>query len=437
MNVTTPATTVYETSFARAADSGLKIALIGRTIMLLPIFTIVLAGGAYPSNVIWPTVILVFIATGFGVYRSIGTPYARRWHKYALFLGDVAAVAVAFYFAPLTEGGDPPRIMMFRAYGPDVFYILVGAASLTLSYGLVMSVGTMASAAWLALFYTMVADMETTLSWSDLPTASDTETYLDITLSPYFTGDASRLLEAAGVLFTALLLGFAVRRAKTVVIERARIADEREQIEGLFGRYVPKEVISGLMATDGEVRPVRRVASLLYLDVEGFTALTERRTPEEIMTILSAFFDAIGLVLATRGGTVTNLQGDALVGCFNAPQDVPDHADAAVACARDILSMLAMRRFEGETLNVRIGINTGEVAAGTVGGTGRRTYTVHGDAINVAARLEALNKETGTRILLTSDTASALTESENLVSVGKIPIRGKARDVEVFTLRDV
>ena len=423
-----------EKSLEWAADTGLKIALIGRTILLVPVMIFVAAVGAFPSNVIWPAIILAFTVAGLLLYGAVGTRFARGWYKYLLFVIDVFAVAAAFYFAPLTEGGDPPRILMFRSYGPDIFYILVGAAALTLSPGLVLAVGAAAASAWLTLFYKVIAGMDQTLSWSDLPPASDAATYMAVTLSPNFIAETTRWLEASGITFTALLLAFAVYRARTVVIERARLQSERQQIEGLFGRYVPKEVVANLVAADGAVRPERRVASLLYLDVEGFTSLTERRSPEDVMSILSAFFDAIGQILARRGGTVTNLQGDALVGCFNAPVDVPDHAEAAVQCAQDILRMLAEQRFQGEELSVRIGINTGEVAAGTVGGTGRQTYTVHGDAINVAARLEALNKETRTRILITAETASGLADRSGLLSMGEIPIRGKSGAVEIFSL---
>lgn len=122
-----------------------------------------------------------------------------------------------------------------------------------------------------------------------------------------------------------------------------------------------------------------------------------------------------------------------MLATFNVPVEDAGHARNAFETARAILACVAEREFAGERIRVRIGINTGTLVAGNVGGGGRQSYTVHGDAVNLAARLEALCKEHGTSLLLSATTAKALPEAK-LVAVGDIAVRGLADPVTVFSI---
>ena len=119
---------------------------------------------------------------------------------------------------------------------------------------------------------------------------------------------------------------------------------------------------------------------------------------------------------------------------FNVPVEDPAHADQAVAAAHEILDVVTGRNFAGIPLRTRIGINTGTVIAGNVGSGDRINYTVHGDAVNLAARLEQLNKDYGTLILVSGNTVSLLNDSYQLESIGEVAIRGKQKMIELFQL---
>ncbi|MCP5306586.1 MAG: HAMP domain-containing protein [Chromatiaceae bacterium] len=208
---------------------------------------------------------------------------------------------------------------------------------------------------------------------------------------------------------------------------------ERQMIRDLFGKYVPKGVVDELLKDKGKLRPRQVEATVLFVDVERFTTLSEDLLPQQIVDILNAYFSGVAAIIERHGGMITQFQGDAVLAVFNLPVADPAHADHAVAAASEIRRFVAENRFQDRQLRCRIGINTGEVVAGNVGATDRLSYTVHGDAVNVAARLDDLNKTLGTGLLISASTAGRLDGREIAMrSRGRVPIRGKQSEVEVF-----
>ena len=132
---------------------------------------------------------------------------------------------------------------------------------------------------------------------------------------------------------------------------------------------------------------------------------------------------------------VTQFQGDAILATFNVPVPDPNHAANALRAALDMQSAARRREFAGRRIGSRIGINTGRLVAGAVGAKGRLSYTVHGDAVNLAARLEALNKALGTRILVSAATAARV-EGFDLEPKGEVDVRGQSGRVAVYGLAD-
>jgi len=208
---------------------------------------------------------------------------------------------------------------------------------------------------------------------------------------------------------------------------------ERRLMRDVLGRFVPESVARTLLADGGTLAPEEAEATLLFCDVEGFTALTERLGAGGIVEVLNAYFEAMVDILERHGGIVTQFQGDAILATFNVPLADPAHATNALSAAMEMQQAVRLRHFAGETLACRIGINTGHVVAGAVGARGRLSYTVHGDAVNVAARLEALNKEYGTRILVAAPTA-ARGHGFALRRVGEVTVRGHSEPIELFEL---
>ena len=208
---------------------------------------------------------------------------------------------------------------------------------------------------------------------------------------------------------------------------------ERELIRETLGRFVPTDVAKTLLTEGGELAPVQSEATVLFCDLEGFTALTETLGPAGIVELLNEYFEAMVGILERRHGVVTQFQGDAILATFNVPAPDPAHAANALRAALEIRSAMQRREFAGRRIGVRIGINTGQLVAGAVGAKGRLSYTVYGDAVNLAARLEALNKELGTRILVSGATAARV-EGFDLEARGEFDIRGQTERVAVYAL---
>ncbi len=210
---------------------------------------------------------------------------------------------------------------------------------------------------------------------------------------------------------------------------------ERRLVLDTLGRFLPEKVAGSLLASGGELEVQQIEATILFCDIEAFTNLTESLGPVKIVAVLNAYFSAMVNILERHDGVVTQFQGDAILATFNVPIPDPQHARQAIEAAREMLSCVETHNFDGEKLNIRIGINTGQVVAGAIGAEGRLSYTVHGDAVNLAARLESSNKDYGTRLLVSSQTAAKVPDS-GLRAIGETSVRGQSSTIELYTLAD-
>lgn len=210
---------------------------------------------------------------------------------------------------------------------------------------------------------------------------------------------------------------------------------EREVIRRTLGRYVPESVAEKLLTDDGSLAPTEATATILFADIVGFTALTQELGPVRIVEVLNAYFSRMTTIIEAHGGVITQFQGDAILAIFNVPVEAVDHASAACRAAVEMRQAASTDRFAGQKLGVRLGVNTGPVVAGAVGAEGRLTYTVHGDAVNRAARVEAMNKETGTSLLITHATIACATDFP-FREVGTLDVRGQSEPVTIYTIDD-
>ena len=207
---------------------------------------------------------------------------------------------------------------------------------------------------------------------------------------------------------------------------------ERALIRQTFGRYIPQRVASTILSSGGDIKPLSATATILYVDIEGFTSIAEGISPEQVVEMLNEYFSAVVEVIEKNNGVVTQFQGDAMLVTFNLPVDDEFHADSAIRSALAIEQLCRERGFAGIDLRARIGVATGSVTAGNVGSDSRMSYTVHGDAVNLAARLEQLNKQFGTYLLIDEATIDRLTLPIPIAFVEEVQIRGKGQCVRVY-----
>lgn len=234
----------------------------------------------------------------------------------------------------------------------------------------------------------------------------------------------------------SLATGAAFAISAFLAASRTRIREAA--IRRRFEQQLPAAVVRrlldepGLLKLEGEARRVTAV----FTDIAGFTAMTERAGPRKLVQLLDRYFDGLVRIVVEHGGMVEKIVGDGLHAIFNAPLDLDDHAGKGFACALAIEAFAERFRAEGDALALgfgatRIGIETGDVIVGDVGGGRRLDYTAHGDAMNTASRLEAANKELGSRICV-GPVAAAAIDPSSLRPLGRLNVRGRAEPLAVY-----
>jgi adenylate cyclase len=217
---------------------------------------------------------------------------------------------------------------------------------------------------------------------------------------------------------------------------------EKRKVKRLFSRYVAKNVYDQLLADPSRAKlgGTRRQMTVLFSDMRGFTALTEKGNPEDIVAQLNDYFTRMVTVLFEHQGTLDKFVGDMVMALFGAPLDDEEHAEHAVLTALAMVRALDVLNAEWAefgipTLDIGIGINTGEMVAGNIGSDTIMSYTVIGDAVNLGARLESLNKEYGTRIIISEATRARLKGQYDIRPLGSVTVKGKSRSVAIFEVR--
>ncbi len=210
---------------------------------------------------------------------------------------------------------------------------------------------------------------------------------------------------------------------------------ERELVRETFGRFVNPAVAKTILDHPERLAGEVSTATVLFTDIEAFTTLTESIAPTDTIELLNEYFEVAMEPVGRFGGVITNFTGDSMLAVFNVPEPDPDHAANAVRAALAIERALEGRNFgNGLTMRTRIGINTGDVVAGAVGGSDRLGYTILGDAVNVAARLEQLNKDYGSLIMVSEETARLAGDEFAFTAIGEIVVKGRKQPVRAFTM---
>ena len=421
-----------EQTFYGVEQSGLKLAIKGRLIALV-LVGLWLVSTRPPERATGIVIALSGLAAlGILHHLVIGSTWDRKWVKYAFLSTDIALLSVAVAILPPAPAFDLPQVFMFRLDVYPYYYIILGVAAFSFSPGLVLWSGLFGAGGWLSAFAWARSSMTAPLEWNDAIAGGSSEKFIQVILAEDFAATGSRLQEAFMLLVVAILIAIVMYRARQTV--RRQLAAERDKaaVSQIFGRFVPEAVASSMIEASGALDPIERQATVLFLDIASFTALTESKGPRGTVDILNAYFDDATQIISKHHGVVTQFQGDAILAVFNVPVEQRAHAQCAYDAATEILAKVRDSTYAGERLAVRAGLNSGPLVAGNVGGGGRQSYTVHGDTVNLAARLEALNKVYGTSLLVSQSTTDLLRQA-NLEKIGEAEIRGMNAPVAIHT----
>jgi len=243
------------------------------------------------------------------------------------------------------------------------------------------------------------------------------------------------------VLYPMLALGLSLVGA--LVVYYVREAFIRRRVRDTFARFVPEQVVGQVLArTDDDLRLAgrRMEVTVLFSDIRGFTTFSEGRDPEEVLEILNRYHEEMTDAVMENGGTLISFIGDGIMAVFGAPIEQPDHADRALAAAKEMLSerLPVFNRWMREhgvdaQFEIGIGLNSGPVMAGNVGSRRRLEYTTIGDTVNTASRLEGMTKGSGHSLFVADSTRSLLSGGDGELSfVDALPVRGRAEEIRVW-----
>lgn len=346
------------------------------------------------------------------------------WFLYISIVIDMALLMVLIWSFHL-QYKQPPS---FYLKAPTLLYVFIFIALRALRFEarFVLAAGVTAAVGWLLMVWYVVSNdaMELTRDYVKYMTSN----------SVLLGAEFDKIIT---ILMVTVILGIALLRARNLLIESV--------VEGTtardLSRFVPSEIVKrvqasaeGLTAGQGELKET----TILFTDLEGFTSLSEKLSPTDVINTLNEYFTAVVEPIERYGGVVTQFQGDAILASFNQPKADDDHAANAVRAAIDIQQVLSEKTFgDGRRLRSRTGINSGVVVGGLIGTKDRLGYTVHGDDVNVAARLEQLNKEYGTSVLVSASTyALAGPERFAFKKIGEVQIRGRHSDTTIYTVEE-
>jgi adenylate cyclase len=317
---------------------------------------------------------------------------------------------------------QPPT---FYLKAPTLLYVFIFIALRALRFEpmYVIAAGLSAAVGWLAMlvYAAMAGEMVVTRDYVRYLTSNSVLIGAEI-------DKVIAILMVTGVL--ALALARSRRILYRAVLDSVLAKD--------LSRFVAPEVAEristserGLQPGEGEVRE----ATVLFTDIEAFSTFAEKVSPERLVALLNEYFEAVSAVVERHGGVITQFQGDAMLITFNTVRDDPDHAAKAVRTGAEIQQLTRERLFgDAVRMRTRCGINTGRIVAGAVGSAERLLYTVHGDEVNIAARLEQLNKKYGTYLLAAESTVRAAGGEFAFRLVDEITVRGRASATRVYTL---
>lgn len=401
---------------------GLSTVNVVVILFLAPQIGLRIVPTALPGQALFGLLGLLWVleAGVFRWIRSTGRTSVRHpVLEQAISVVEVSAVSIFIGIAAWTV--DPPVAAIL---GPAswFYFPLVAISILTLKPQVVLVTGVVATVQFLGLAL-----------WISGPSGPDGPPMpLLMTGMSFHAQKVLMLLVTTGI---AASVCWELRRRMRRVAVGAR---ERDRILDLFGQHTAPEVVQTLVESGGVIPPERREVGILFLDIRGFTSLSERLPPEEVVARLDAFFELVLPCVTANGGIVHQLLGDGFMAIFGAPNRHDDDARRALRTAIEIHETVRGASAEGRIpdTDVVMGVHWGEVVAGPVGAADHKEYKVTGDAVNLAARLETMAKDLDATILTSRAAVTAAGMAEEVrEDLGDLEIRGRVRPLRVLRLR--
>jgi adenylate cyclase len=335
------------------------------------------------------------------------------WMRYISSLLDVTLGSVVM----LLDVHNAGPTFAVAAGGPALHAVGVAMATLRLHRSLCLLAGADA-----AIQLVLITELV-------IRPAASPEVLASGVIDPFLTATKAVFLLTVGI------LGFATVH---LIWNFLRDLSEGDRVRNLLGMHVSEQVVEHLLSGELPEGGERRTVTLCFTDIRDFTRLSESQPPEETVRLLNLYFGRMCEIVAAHGGLVNKFLGDGMLIIFGAPTAQPDDTQRALAAAREMVAEATRMRERGEFPGLRIGVglHRGEAVVGNVGGDQRQEYTVIGDAVNTASRVQDLTKPLGRALVFTRECGEALGTPESLEPLGTHSVKGRQQPLELFSLRE-
>ncbi len=433
-----------ESAFAEEERHGLMLASKTRTIALLVILLWQAIDNPGQGLALLSDLfeVAAFAVLGLVQYLAARLRFHMNVLKYVFVFVDCALLALVFSVDWWSEDALIPPALAMESSRFGYFYIFLMQAAFSLRPRLVLWCGMCIVAARTAMLLWFAGRPGATSKF-DLPEQTS-EAILEAYSNPSFIYLGFWTNEMMAAIIVTVGLAFVVRRSRKLVEDRTAVERTRTSL----ARYFSPNVVDHLSATDSGLGQVREQhVAVLFADIIGFTGLCERESPETVIALLRDYHARLGQAVFDNGGTLDKYIGDGLMATFGTPETGPDDARNALQSAMDMLGALdvwnAERRARGDKpVRVGIGLHFGPVIAGDIGNERRLEYSVIGDTVNIASRLEQLTRDLNTAMVVSDRLIGELEKSsgddsgllKHLSKAGSQTIRGRETAVEIWIL---
>ena len=397
--------------------AGLSLSLVAPAFFSEEI-TRALRGGAR-TFVQWRLAVLLALVAYLAAERALLNRFVKGGRKVPAFYGYVTAlvetscptaeiVVAAVYTDPVVALSTIPAF---------VYPLFVVLSALRLNFRLSVFTGAVA-----ALEYTLVG-----LAYIGGGGPEH---------NPLLVSVPVHVSKGLALLALGVVTGLVALQIKRRMLDSFRLAEERNEVVNTFGQHVSPAVVDKLLERGAGVRSEKRRVCVMFLDIRDFTGFAERRRPEEVVEYLESLFGFMAEIVSRHHGIINKFLGDGFMAVFGAPLSEGRDCANAVEAAREILARLEGEVASGAVLPTRVGVglHAGEAVTGSIGSTLRREYTVIGDVVNLAARIEQLNKQIGSQLLV-SEVVWEEARADGLagaVAMGHVPVRGREAPIRIY-----
>ena len=255
-------------------------------------------------------------------------------------------------------------------------------------------------------------------------------------VEPILTGIPQHVFKGFLLFITGVVTGLVTLQIRKRILKSFSVVEERNRISRTFGEYVSPEVMGKLLDLKPDLRSENKNVCVMFLDIRNFTGFAEKRSPEEVVQYLESLFEFMIEIVNRHHGIINKFLGDGFMAVFGAPLSDGKDCENALEASREILERVHKEVESGNILptTVGIGLHAGEAVTGSIGSALRREYTVIGDVVNLAARIEKLNKNFDSELLISEIVWQAVSSDNKAVPMGQVQVKGREQSIQVYQL---